>query len=129
MYRCIIVQNFTKINHSTLFFTKCSFHTQFILLLTFIKSYTKSPENKFPSFLLSGNSSQPYLTMRLVAAAVAVTAAATVVVATAAIAAAAVVGRAAIAATSTAIAVKAAAATAEDQDENQNPPVIVTVHK
>lgn len=89
----------------------------------------KKPGKQVSELFASGNSSQPYLTMRLVTAAVAVTAAATVVVATAAIAAAAVVGRAAIAATSTAIAVKAAAATAEDQDENQNPPVIVTVHK
>lgn len=105
------------------------FFSYTIYIITDIyKIIHKKPGKQVSELFASGNSSQPYLTMRLVAAAVAVTAAATVV-ATAAIAAAAVVGRAAIAATSTAIAVKAAAATAEDQDENQNPPVIVTVHK
>ena len=106
------------------------FFSYTIYIITDIyKIILKKPGKQVSELFASGNSSQAYLTMRLVAAAVAVTAAATVVVATAAIAAAAVVGRAAIAATSTAIAVKAAAATAEDQDENQNPPVIVTVHK
>lgn len=124
--------------HSAKFYQNQSFYpflykkfvSYTIYIITDIyKIIHKKPGKQVSELFASGNPSQPYLAMRLVAAAVAVTAAATVVVATAAIAAAAVVGRAAIAATSTAIAVKAAAATAEDQDENQNPPVIVTVHK
>lgn len=124
--------------HSAKFYQNQSFYpflykmffSYTIYIITYIyKIIHKKPGKQVSELFASGNSSQSYLTMRLVAAAVAVTAAATVVVATAAIAAAAVVGRAAIAATSTAIAVKAAATTAEDQDENQNPPVIVTVHK
>ena len=111
------------------FLYKMFFSYTIYIITDIYKIIHKKPGKQVSELFASGNSSQPYLTMRLVAAAVAVTAAATVVVATAAIAAAAVVGRAAIAATSTAIAVKAAAATAEDQDENQNPPVIVTVHK
>lgn len=111
------------------FLYKMFFSYTIYIITDIYKIIHKKPGKQVSELFASGNSSQPYLTMRLVAAAVAVTAAATVVVATTAIAAAAVVGRAAIAATSTAIAVKAAAATAEDQDENQNPPVIVTVHK
>ena len=111
------------------FLYKMFFSYTIYIITDIYKIIHKKPGKQVSELFASGNSSQPYLTMRLVAAAVAVTAAATVVVATAAIAAAAVVGRAAIAATSTAIAVKAAAATAEDQAENQNPPVIVTVHK
>ena len=103
------------------FLYKMFFSYTIYIITDIYKIIHKKPGKQVSELFASGNSSQPYLTMRLVAAAV--------VVATAAIAAAAVVGRAAIAATSTAIAVKAAAATAEDQDENQNPPVIVTVHK
>lgn len=106
------------------FLYKMFFSYTIYIITDIYKIIHKKPGKQVSELFASGNSSQSYLAMQLVAAAVAVTAAATVVVATAAI-----VGRAAIAATSTAIAVKAAAATAEDQDENQNPPVIVTVHK
>ena len=85
------------------FLYKMFFSYTIYIITDIYKIIHKKPGKQVSELFASGNSSQPYLTMRLVAAAVAVTAAATVVVATAAIAAAAVVGRAAIAATSTAV--------------------------